>query len=90
MEELLLVEAASPPAQVAQPAAAAVYMVSSGAGEGTPMYAYPVRCPDGRVMYHLIPAAQRAVRAYFGLHVRLFWVANIIYNLQVSPLSHAC
>ena len=55
-------ETAPSPAQVQQQPAA-VYMVMSGPGEGTPMYAYSVQAPDGRVMYHLIPAAQRAVRA---------------------------
>ena len=60
-EEVLLVEAAQPPSQ-AQRQPAAVYMVMAGPGEGTPMYAYPVSCPDGRVVYQLTPAAQRAVR----------------------------
>ena len=66
-------EAALKPAQVQQqPLPAAVYMVMGGPGEGTPMYAYPVHTPDGRLMYHLLPAAQRAVRlswlcACFGL-----------------------
>lgn len=69
-EELLLLQeapAARPPATPAQHAPrapAAVYMLSDGRGGATPMAAFPVQCPDGRVVYHLYPTTPRAVRPF--------------------------